>query len=69
MRTIDAVVGALDLRPFHNTLVSRLKAAPPVTPRMLLALWFYAVSERVGSAREIERRTSSTAPSRGSSPT
>ncbi len=61
VRTIDAIVGALDLRPFHARWKAvEGRAGKPVTsPRMLLTLWIYAVSEGVGSAREIERRTRS----------
>jgi transposase len=61
VRTIDAIVGGLDLTPFaRRWRAVEGRAGKPVTsPRMLLTLWIYAVSEGVGSAREIERRARS----------
>ena len=61
VRTIDAIVGGLDLRPFERRWKAvEGRAGKPVTsPRMLLTLWIYAVSQGVGSAREIERRSRS----------
>jgi transposase len=61
VRTIDAIVSSLDLRPFHTRWKAvEGRAGKPITsPQMLLTLWIYAVSEGVGSALEIERRTRS----------
>lgn len=60
-RTIDAIVGGLDLKPFFSRWKAvEGRAGNPVTsPRMLLTLWIYALSVGVGSAREIERLTRS----------
>jgi len=57
VRVIWAYVEGLDLR----TLEDRIKARgdrpghPATSPRLLLALWLYATSEGVGSARALER--------------
>jgi transposase len=57
VRVIWAYVEGLDL----SELESRIKARehrpghPPMSPRLLLALWIYATSEAVGSARALER--------------
>ena len=59
VRTIDAIVGGLDLRPFEARwkAVEGRAGKPVISPRMLLTLWIYAVSEGIGSARAIERRS------------
>lgn len=57
VRVIWAYVAGLDL----NELEKRIKARdnrpghPATSPRLLLALWLYATSEGVGSARALER--------------
>ncbi len=57
VRIIWAYVERLDL----SALESRIKAReghpghPPIAPRLLLALWLYATSDGVGSARALER--------------
>jgi transposase len=57
VRVIWSYVEGLDL----SELESRIKARehrpghPPISPRLLLALWIYATSEGVGSARALER--------------
>jgi transposase len=56
-RILWAYVERLDL----SELEARIKARegrpghPPITPRLLLALWLYATSEGVGSGRALER--------------
>jgi transposase len=56
-RIIWAYVERLDL----SALEARIKARegrpghPPIAPRLLLALWLYATSQGVGSARALER--------------
>lgn len=57
VRMIWSYVEELDL----SVLEDRIKARehhpghPPISPRLLLALWLYATSEGVGSARALER--------------
>lgn len=57
VRVIWAYVETLDL----SELEARIKARehtpghPPISPRLLLALWLYAISEGVGSARALAR--------------
>src|SRR5512145_2969057 len=52
----DALEG-LDLGGFYEEVGSREVSAgrPAIDPRILVALWLYATSEGVGSARELER--------------
>src|SRR5262245_1826751 len=47
----------LDLSAFYEPVGSREGSAgrPAIDPRILVALWLYATSEGVGSARELER--------------
>lgn len=47
----------LDLSGFYEEVGSREGSAgrPAIDPRILVALWLYATSEGVGSARELER--------------
>lgn len=57
VRLIWKFVESLDI----TTLLARIKSrpgnagAPAISPRILLALWFYACLDNVASAREIER--------------
>lgn len=56
-RTIWAYVGRLDLRMLEDRIKAR-EGAPghrPISPRLMLALWLYATSEGVGSARTLDR--------------
>jgi len=56
-RAIWAVVEKLDLSKFEATILARGDNAgrPAIDPHILIALWLYATSDGVGSAREIER--------------
>ena len=56
-RLIWAYVEQLDLAVLEDAIKSREGRAghPAITPRLLLALWLYATSEGVGSARALER--------------
>ncbi len=56
-RAIWSVVEKLDLSKFEGTILARGDQAgrPAIDPRILVALWLYATSDGVGSAREIER--------------
>ena len=57
MRIIWAYVEKLDLRELEDAIKAREHTpgqAPP-NPRLLLALWLYAISEGVGSARALDR--------------
>src|SRR6187401_2778113 len=56
-RTIWAYVQALDLRELEEAVRAREHTAgqAPVSPRLLIALWLYATSEGVGSARALAR--------------
>lgn len=60
-RLIDRVLGTLDLDSFTDEAKAVQFGAgrPIMSPRMMLTLWLYAVGEGVGSAREIERLTTS----------
>ncbi len=57
-RILWRVIETLDLRRFVNgaKAVEGVQGRDVVSVRMLLALWLYAISEGIGSAREIERR-------------
>jgi transposase len=57
-RAIWEMTGRLDLRAYTTEVraVEGRAGRPPVDPRLLIALWVYAYSERVSSAREVERR-------------
>ncbi len=50
-------VQKLDLRPVEDAIKAREHAPgqAPASPRLILALWLYAVSEGVGSARALAR--------------
>jgi transposase len=56
-RLFWAYVGRLDLRVLEDSIKAREghPGHPPATPRLLLALWLYATSEGVGSARALAR--------------
>jgi transposase len=57
VRMIWAYVEQLDLRELEEAIRARTHTAgqPPASPRLLLALWLYATSEGVGSARALAR--------------
>ena len=57
-RTIWAVVEKLDASAFYDTIAARGAAPgrPALDPRLLIALWLYAIKEGVGSGRELARR-------------
>ena len=56
-RVIWAYVEKLDLRVLEEAIEARehTTGRAPASPRLLLALWLYATSEGVGSARAVER--------------
>jgi transposase len=56
-RLIWAYVQQLDLSELEDAIKSRegTPGHPTITPRLLMALWLYATSEGVGSARALER--------------
>jgi len=56
-RLIWAYVSQLDLSELESTIKARegVPGHPAITPRLLLALWLYATSDGVGSARHLER--------------
>jgi transposase len=58
VRAIWEMTGRLNLTPYTNQVraVEGEAGRPPLDPRLLIALWIYAYSEKVSSAREIERR-------------
>ena len=57
VRTIWAYVESLDLGAVEQTVRARTHTPgqAPVSPRLLLALWLYATSEGVGSARALAK--------------
>src|SRR5829696_2569093 len=57
VRLIWAYVEAVDLRELEDAIKAREGVAghPAITPRLLLALWLYATSEGIGSARALAR--------------
>src|SRR5215467_2817886 len=57
VRLFWAYVIALDLRELEDRIKARehTPGHPPIAPRLLLALWLYATSEGVGSARALAR--------------
>ncbi len=57
VRAIWEVSGELDLTPYYQDIkaVEGRAGATAFDPRLLLALWIYALSKGVGSAREISR--------------
>lgn len=56
-RAIWALLEELDLAAFYEAILARGShpGRPAIDPRILLALWLYATSDGVGSARELER--------------
>jgi transposase len=56
-RTIWAYVQALDLRELEEAVRAREHTAgqAPASPRLLIALWLFATSEGIGSARALAR--------------
>ncbi len=56
-RVIWAYVAGLDLSDLEEAVKARAHGPgqAPASPRLLLALWLYATSEGVGSARELDR--------------
>src|SRR5271157_5321229 len=57
-RAIWEMTGRLDLTAYTAEVkaVEGRAGRSPIDPRLLIALWVYAYSEKVSSAREIERR-------------
>jgi transposase len=57
VRVIWAYVEGLDLSALEDRIKARdnVPGHPAISPRLLLALWLYATSEGVGSARALER--------------
>lgn len=57
VRVIWGYVEGLDLSLLEDRIRARehTPGHPPIEPRLLLALWLYATSEGVGSARALER--------------
>jgi transposase len=56
-RVIWSYVEGLDLSELEDRIKARAHSPghPPISPRLVLALWLYATSEGVGSARALER--------------
>lgn len=56
-RVFVAAVERMDLSPFYETIRARGSAPgrPALDPAVLLALWLFATSEGVGSAKHLER--------------
>lgn len=57
VRTIWAAVERMNLAPFYAEIKSREGSAgrPAFDPKMMLALWLFAISEGIGSARHLAR--------------
>jgi transposase len=57
VRTLWAVVERLDLSALHDPLRARgsTPGRPATDPRLLVALWLWAATQGVGSAREVAR--------------
>ena len=66
-RAIWQLVGQQDLSAFYAPIkaVDGTAGREPVDPRLLISLWIYAYSEKISSAREIERRCSQLHPGFG----
>jgi transposase len=60
VRAIWELVGQLDLKRYTAQVgsVEGVAGRPAYDPRLLISLWVYAYSEKVSSAREVERRCS-----------
>ncbi len=56
VRVIWAFAEAADLRALEDRIKARENRPghPPISPRLMLALWLYATSQGVGSARALE---------------
>lgn len=56
-RTFWALLDSLDLSAFYERISAREfhQGRPAIDPKILLALWIYATSDGVGSAREVAR--------------
>jgi transposase len=56
-RLLWRAVETLDRRAFYERIKSRVGTAgrPPGDPKVFVALWLYATTDGVGSAREVER--------------
>jgi transposase len=67
-RAIWTLVGRLDLSRFYQCVESSAEEGgrPAFDPQLLLSLWVYAYSQRIGSAREVARRCEYDQPSNGS---
>jgi len=57
VRAIWAFVERLDLTAYYNKIKSRVNEAgsPAYNPKVLLAMWIYAYSQGISSAREVEK--------------
>lgn len=57
VRAIWAFVERLDLRAYYNKIKSKVNEAgsPAYNPKVLLAMWIYAYSQGISSAREVEK--------------
>lgn len=60
VRAIWELAGQLDRKRYSADVgsVKGVAGRPPFDPRLLLSLWVYAYSQKVSSAREVERRGS-----------
>ena len=58
VRAIWELVGQLDLKGYSAEVgsVEGVAGRPAYDPRLLISLWIYAYSQKVGWAREVERR-------------
>ena len=63
VRLLDAVVERLDLQQFYEPIQARQGVAgrDATDPRLLVALWLYACTRGIGSARELARRCTDSA--------
>lgn len=57
VRAIWAFVEKLDLTAYYNKIKSKVNEAgsPAYNPKVLLAMWIYAYSQGISSAREVEK--------------
>lgn len=57
VRAIWAFVEKLDLAAYYNKIKSKVNKAgsPAYNPKVLLAMWIYAYSQGISSAREVEK--------------
>ena len=57
VRAVWAFVEKLDLTAYYNKIKSRANEAgsPAYNPKVLLAMWIYAYSQGISSAREVEK--------------